>query len=389
MTFFLPIHLDCGNRGCEAIAKGTAKLLEVPCTSLVGLSRDLNLDKRLGVDRFLTLVGTKELSLLQKVFRKVEYGAAKGEAAKVDVLWKYEFKDFLDRMSTDDMMLSTGGDMMCYGNNEVIYTNEYVRKRGGRSVLWGCSMGLENLTPEKESTLRKFSLVYARESLSCEFFKSLGLENVVLFPDPAFVLEPESCLLPECFSRGDVIGVNLSNYVLGGYSLESAFGIEVKSLLDYILKETDLQILLIPHVTWNDQDDRKVANMLMSVYEGTGRVSTLDIDNLNYCQIRHVIGECKFFIGARTHAVISAYSMCVPTIALGYSIKSRGIAKDVGLDERLVIDSKKSGSGRLESAFEWLSQNEKSISQHLSSVMPEYRQQSYGIRDVVLTKLIK
>lgn len=389
MHYYLPIYLDGGNRGCEAIAKGTAKLLGVPRALLVGLSRDISLDRRLGVDGYLTLVEKHGLSLCQKICRKLEYIVARTDADKVNVLWKYEFKDFFRGMGDDDIMLSTGGDMMCYVNNEVIYTNEYIRKRGGRTVLWGCSMGPENLTPEKESTLRKFSLVFARESLSYKFFKSLGLENVVLFPDPAFILEPESCLLPECFSRGDVIGVNLSNYVLGGYSLESAFGIEVKSLLDYILKETTLQILLIPHVTWNDQDDRKVANMLMSVYEGTGRVSTLDIDNLNYCQIRHVIGECKFFIGARTHAVISAYSMCVPTIGLGYSIKSRGIAKDVGLGERLVIDSKKPGSGRLESAFKWLSQNEKSISQHLSSVMPEYRQQSYGIRDVVLTKLVK
>ena len=118
-------------------------------------------------------------------------------------------------------MVSTGGDMMCYGNNYVITTNNYVHAKGIKSILWGCSMGPENLTPEKEKTLHNFSLIYARESLSYDFFKSLGLKNVCLFPDPAFILEPEICELPDCFSKGDVIGINISNYVLGDFSLDT------------------------------------------------------------------------------------------------------------------------------------------------------------------------
>ena len=196
-------------------------------------------------------------------------------------------------------------------------------------------MGPENLTPEKEETLHNFTLVYARESLSYDFFKSLGLKNVCLFPDPAFILEPEKCELPECFTKGDVIGINISNYVLGDFSLETPFGKEVVRMLDYIVKEANLQILLVPHVLWdfpNDkQDDRQTASIIMEKYGKTGRFSIMDVENLNYCQIRYVISNCKMFIGGRTHSVISAYSTCVPALALGYSIKSRGIAKDLGL----------------------------------------------------------
>ena len=44
------------------------------------------------------------------------------------------------------------------------------------------------------------------------------------------------------------------------------------------------------------------------------------------------------FIGARTHATIAAYSSCVPTLVVGYSIKARGIAKDLfGTDEGYVL----------------------------------------------------
>ena len=42
-----------------------------------------------------------------------------------------------------------------------------------------------------------------------------------------------------------------------------------------------------------------------------------------------MISQCRFFIGSRTHSVIAAYSSGVPTLALGYSIKSKGIAQDI------------------------------------------------------------
>lgn len=55
MKIYFPIHFDGGNRGCEAIAKGTALLLDKPKEELVGLCRDVRLDKRLKVDKFVFL----------------------------------------------------------------------------------------------------------------------------------------------------------------------------------------------------------------------------------------------------------------------------------------------------------------------------------------------
>jgi polysaccharide pyruvyl transferase WcaK-like protein len=122
----------------------------------------------------------------------------------------------------------------------------------------------------------------------------------------------------------------------------------------------------------------------MEKYGNTKRFFVLDTDNLNYCQIRHIISNCKMFVGGRTHAVISAYSTCVPAIALGYSIKSRGIAKDLGLSENLVVDSKHiHHEGYLLDAFNYMYENEASIRKHLQEMMPEYRQRTYGIREFV------
>ena len=384
MKYYFPVHIDGDNRGCEAIAKGTAILLNEKKDNLHGLCRNIPLDKKLGVDQYVTLDSFKKAPFLIRANNTLVY---RMHLPLKPIVFS-PYMEFVKDMPEDGVLVSTGGDMMCYGNNYVITTNNYAHAHGRKSILWGCSMGPENLTPEKEETLHNFTLIYARESLSYDFFKSLGLKNVCLFPDPAFVLEPENCELPECFAKGDVVGINISNYVLGDFSLETPFGKEVVNTLDYIVKETTLQVLLVPHVLWNfpgdKQDDRHTASVIMEKYSNTKRFSVLDTDNLNYCQIRHIISNCKMFVGGRTHAVISAYSTCVPALALGYSIKSRGIAKDLGLSENLVVDSKHiQHEGYLLDAFNYMYENEASIRKHLQEIVPEYRQRTYGIREYI------
>lgn len=383
MKYYFPLHLDGGNRGCEAIAKGTAMLLGTDVKNNIGLCRDVQLDTRLGVNKFVTLQEANNLSFWQKVERSLEVHLTKDIRKQGNVMQKYDYINFFKQIKEGDVMISTGGDMMCYGNNQVIYTNNTLHERGIKTILWGCSMGPENLTPEKEETLHNFSLIYARESLSFDFFLKIGLKNVCLLPDPAFVLKPEGCDLPTCFDTSDVIGINLSNYVLGDFSINTPFGKEIQDMFDYILKNTNLHILLIPHVTWSEQDDCKVAQMVYNKYKETERFSVLDVDQLNYCQIRNVIGECKFFIGGRTHAVISAYSMCVPSIALGYSIKSKGIAKDLGLSEKLVVDSKRIQKGALIQSLTYMIDNVDEIRTHLNKIMPTYKSQAFEIRKIL------
>lgn len=369
MKFYFPIHIDGGNRGCEGIAKGTAKILGEPKEHLIGLCSNVQLDSRLGIDKFVSLEQMKKLSFLQRVIRKVISLCNMPTANKYSDAIVY--KPFVDRMNHDDILVSTGGDMMCYNDNEVIYTNNLAHKKGLKSVLWGCSIGKNNLTPAKIDTLKKFSLIYTRESLTYELMKSLNLKNVILFPDPAFTLQPEQCTLPGLFKEGDVIGLNLSNYVVGADNLDTPFGLEVKELIDYIINKTNLNVLLIPHVLWNDQDDRLISQEIVNHYN-SNRITILDSDSLNYEQIRYVISQCLLFIGARTHAIISAYATCTPAIALGYSVKARGIAKDLQLNESLVVDSKNFKRNQLLDSFCNTLAHVNDIRLHLEQVIPSY-----------------
>ncbi|MBP5513844.1 MAG: polysaccharide pyruvyl transferase family protein [Bacteroidaceae bacterium] len=386
MKYYFPIHLDAGNRGCEAIARGSALLVDKPAQRIFGYSRNVDLDTQMGLAEYITLVPCRRESLVVDKFLAVVNKLFHTNRTKA---WRqiYPYRSFLRRITKDDVVLFTGGDMLCYDDNEVIYTNNWLHQRGIRTVLWGCSMGPENQTKEKLKTLSKFSLIYTRESLTYEYFSSLGLKNVCHLPDPAFILQEQPFPLPTYLINNNVVGLNISNFVMGGMTLDSAFGQEVLSLIDYILKETSYHLLLIPHVTWNiggvNQDDRQMACLISKRVGRPDRLHILDIDGLNYCQIRYAISYCKMFVGARTHAVISAYSTSVPTLALGYSIKSRGIAKDLGLDEQLVVDSKNCSQGTLLRSFSYLAENQEDIHRHLLRIMPEYKQKTYQIREML------
>lgn len=375
------MHLDGGNRGCEAITKSTAMLLNKTTSSILAYSQNKHLDEFLGINQYCYLLQL-EKNVVKKVIWRVYailYGKIfrhfeKNRDAHKLRCYQYRYLSFMRKITSEDIYLSTGGDMMCYNdNNQVVFTNNYLHKKGVKTILWGCSMGRENLTPKKLETLKNFSAIYARESLSYCFFKELGLENVIQLPDPAFILKPQVCDLPNTFIDYEIVGINLSQFILNGDSVESDKAKQVLELMNYILEKTKYHILLIPHVFWNGQNDTIVCEKFKSVFENNSRISLLKSEKMNYCEIRYVISKCKFFIGARTHSVISAYSMLVPTIALGYSIKSRGIAKDIGLPDNLVVDFRENlEKSVLLNAFLYMQNNETQIRSLLQANMPPY-----------------
>lgn len=384
MKYYLPIHLDGDNRGCEAITKGTSLLLDCNKENIEAYSSNMSLDIYLGLDNHVTLVPKVKLSYASRVIGKLRkcmmFSAYKRK------LYKYRciYNPFLDRITDKDIMLSTGGDMLCYANNEVNYTNDYLHKKGIRTVLWGCSVGEKNLTQEKIESLRNFTLVYARESLSYKVLIDLGLNNVCLYPDPAFILNPEKCSLIELFSKGDVVGVNLSNFVAGKEVVNDVFLKGIEYLFNYILDDLKAKILLIPHVLWDGQDDRVISTFIYNKFKKRGEIQILESETMNYCQIRYVISNCRFFIGARTHSVISAYSTYIPTLALGYSIKSKGIAKDLKLPIDTVVDCINMESEReLLEKFIYLQEHEKQIKQHLLETIPEYKAKAWSIKSKI------
>ena len=106
----------------------------------------------------------------------------------------------------------------------------------------------------------------------------------------------------------------------------------------------------------------------------------------NAPQLKWVISNCKMFIGARTHSTIAAYSTCVPTLVIGYSVKARGIAKDLfGTDKNYVVpvQSLKNEDDMVRS-FIWLESNFEQIKQKLEDKIPQYCEKAIWAQQDIL-----
>jgi polysaccharide pyruvyl transferase WcaK-like protein len=189
-----------------------------------------------------------------------------------------------------------------------------------------------------------------------------GLNNIVKVTDIAFGLEPQKVE----FYWNNFVAINISPLVIKENPLLTN---AISYLINYIIYNTNMNVLLIPHCLVdvnNDCDSLKKVNIL-----GCERVKII-LENLSAGQYKSIIAQARFGIFARTHATIASYSSLVPTLALGYSVKSRGIAFDLDLSDYVVdIKSIKSETDLL-APFNKLIENENIIKNKLQVKIPVY-----------------
>lgn len=373
-------HGGSGNHGCEAIVRSTVGILG---GEIELLSQHPEQDLRYGIDQVCRVTEDTDTPLKRGSLSWFLSSLETKLTGKYDRYFRYTKEKLLSRAARGDVFLSIGGDNYCYpGTEHLAAINRNLRKKGVKTVLWGCSVEpglLEN--PVVAEDLGGFDLITARETISYEALKAVN-PNTVLVADPAFTLERRDLPLPDGWVEGKMVGINASPLILtsgDGKLVMEAY----RNLIRRILDTTDLNVVLVPHVVWESNDDRKVLAPLHEEFRSTGRVILLDDHNCT--ELKGYIARCRMFIGARTHSTIAAYSQCVPTLVLGYSVKSRGIARDLfGSEEHYVIPVQGMTDPRaLADGFDWLLKNENDIRVHLEKTMPGYKKQAYNALDAL------
>ena len=371
-NIFLYAHGGSGNHGCEAIVRSTVDILSAKRPTLI--SGNPEEDRKYGLDELCVLVKDRSARLNRRSLGFVKAYAAlklRGDYIPMDKLW-YEAAFYGVRKG--DVALSIGGDNYCYADvNKYVMLHDMLKDRGAKTVLWGCSVEPEVAQrPEIAADLARYDLITARETITYEALRKIN-QNTVLVVDPAFCLEPQPTALPAGFAPENTVGLNLSPMAMERETVPGIAFENYKRLIGDIIAQTDMQVALIPHVVWEEGDDRIPLRKLYDAFEGTGRVVMVDDHD---CRMqKYIISQCRFFIGARTHATIAAYSSCVPTLVLGYSVKSRGIARDLfGTEDGYVLPVQElRESDVLSAAFMQLLRQEKQIKTHLEKVIPDIR----------------
>ena len=131
------------------------------------------------------------------------------------------------------------------------------------------------------------------------------------------------------------IGINISGLLWnGGYTQNNQFNLTadyqklMEEILKYFIVNEKVQLHFIPHVIPSDNDienDYIVSEHFHNKYE---HKTILPDKFTNPISAKSYISGLDFFIGARMHACIAAFSAGVPVFPLAYSRKFNGLFVD-------------------------------------------------------------
>lgn len=378
------------NRGSEALLTGLSQICKkAGAEYLAASSADLKFGAKLKIplidesiprykDIYHHLLIKRVLSIIRK---RIGFPG---------LLTRISCGPLLKRVNGFDLIIVIGADNFdgkATYKREIFSLAEIIKKMTKAKVfLFDCSIDKRNINERLIADLKCFDAISARDTTSFQNLKAeTNRNNLYLFPDPAFIMTGEQVDLGIEFIDNQMVGLNVSNKVagkIGSKRYKLVFNSYCR-LIEYITLKIDLKVLLIPHVMKNA--DLSVLKKLYDKYRDTKKVFLVDNEHLNARQLKYLISKCRYFVGARTHATIAAYSSCVPTLVLGYSIKSVGIARDLfGTEKNYVIpvSSLKTENDLLE-GFKWLRENEEMVRNNLKELMPKYVNDVWKVTDLI------
>ena len=223
-----------------------------------------------------------------------------------------------------------------------------------------------------------------RTTPEVEFCNDVGF---IMEPIRPPVLDADGLEFDPATRARPLVGVNVSGLLsIGGYSENNMFELAVdyleltEAVVCMLVEKHDADVLLVPHVFGGSAESDVSAIDAMCPQLASrhpGRIFRLNgVYDQN--EIKYVIGQCDFFIGARMHACIAALSQAVPAIGIAYSDKFAGVFAGIGVED-LVVDPRRCG---LQEALTHIGQafdGRAAVSEELSRAMPAIAARIVGV----------
>ncbi|SHL66058.1 Polysaccharide pyruvyl transferase family protein WcaK [Roseovarius marisflavi] len=190
-------------------------------------------------------------------------------------------------------------------------------------------------------TIRLSAITTTRDNLSTACLREIGLKGDIIEASDVALRLPYD-LPPKRVESGPVrIGINVSGLLMdGGYTRDNMFGLtmDYPQLMRDILQRfadhpDNCEIHLVPHViSWKRgalEDDYAASVKLSEKFPSV----TVAPAFTSPSEAKSYIAGMDFFMGARMHACIAAFSSGVPVVPMAYSRKFAGLFGSLGYDE--------------------------------------------------------
>ncbi|WP_246107496.1 polysaccharide pyruvyl transferase family protein [Puniceibacterium confluentis] len=187
-------------------------------------------------------------------------------------------------------------------------------------------------------SMRLCAVVASRDRLSTEAARALGCGGVIEASDVALRL-PYDAPAPRVPGGPVKVGINVSGLLMGGgYTGRNEFGLTmdypglIRDLIRHFQNHpAGCEVHLVPHVIVRSgpmvgEDDYRASEALAAEFPGSVLAPAFDSPS----EAKSYIAGLDFFMGARMHACIAAFSSGVPVVPMAYSRKFEGLFGTIG-----------------------------------------------------------
>lgn len=190
------------------------------------------------------------------------------------------------------------------------------------------------------ATIRRAAVVSTRDALSTQALAAMGHAGPVIEASDVALRLPFDPPPPRPAGGPVRLGLNVSGLLMaGGYSRNNMFGLKadypalIRQILTAFRTRSEApEIHLVPHViSWHRgalEDDYQASLDLAAEFPGTRVAPAFASPS----EAKSYIAGLDFFIGARMHACIAAFSSGVPVVPMAYSRKFAGLFGSLGYD---------------------------------------------------------
>jgi polysaccharide pyruvyl transferase WcaK-like protein len=245
--------------------------------------------------------------------------------------------------------------------------------------------------------MRRAELIYSRDHLGVAATRQmLGLQNtngngkLNFCYDLAFDVEPLRPAdisidgLPDLASlQSPVVGFNVSGLLLaGGYTRNNMFGLNldyrqlVHQMIALLIEQKSATVILVPHVLGGraslESDISACESIFAELQQRYPGKLGLARGEYSYDEVKHLIGLCSFFVGARMHACIGALSQCIPTVPVAYSDKFAGVLEAIGFED-LVVDPRRLNADEILHVLQEVYDQRQLVKERLTRRIPEVK----------------
>lgn len=228
---------------------------------------------------------------------------------------------------------------------------ELVLDRGRPLVLLPQTYGPFTESRDRAARIVKMArAAWARDARSFAVLKDLLGDDFDpgrhhLGVDMAFLLEPRPPTeVPAVLERpreSGLIGLNVSGLMYNEpavarsrYGFVADYAAVIDGFLDWVLSETDADVVLVPHVMApppsRESDVSACLRIMDHFKERAGDRLSITSTDWDQNEVKWAIARCDWFCGTRMHATIAGLSTCTPTSTVSYSDKALGVFECCG-----------------------------------------------------------